>query len=171
MLKPHTKSTLKFVKTASQSPTSSWSSNSGGMPKYEGKERLHDKSKSSQKSPTKENTKPQEIRLHTQQRATRRATFNYMVAAKLSILEQRRKQEEMLQKMIEEEEIRLLRKEMVPRAQLMPHFDRPFVPQRSRRPLTVPREPSFMSSKCFGCNSSSGFYNFQHTTQAMNPIK
>ncbi|BBG98622.1 Targeting protein for Xklp2 protein family [Prunus dulcis] len=84
-----------FVKTASQSPTSSWSSNSGGMPKYEGKERLHDKSK---KSPTKENTKPQEIRLHTQQRATRRATFNYMVAAKLSILEQRRKQEEMLQK-------------------------------------------------------------------------
>ncbi|PQQ14929.1 protein TPX2 [Prunus yedoensis var. nudiflora] len=120
MLKPYTKSTLKFVKTASQSPTSSWSSNSGGMPKYEGKERLHDKSKSSQKSPTKENTKPQEIRLHTQQRATRRATFNYMVAAKLSILEQRRKQEEMLQKMIEEEEIRLLRKEMVPRAQLMP---------------------------------------------------
>jgi hypothetical protein len=32
--------------------------------------------------------------------------------------------------MIEEEEIRLLRKEMVPRAQLMPYFDKPFSPQR-----------------------------------------
>jgi len=33
--------------------------------------------------------------------------------------------------MIEEEEIRMLRKEMVPKAQLMPFFDRPFLPQRS----------------------------------------
>lgn len=31
---------------------------------------------------------------------------------------------------IEEEEIRSLRKEMIPRAQLMPFFDRPFFPQR-----------------------------------------
>lgn len=89
------------------------------------------------------------------------------VAAKLSILEQRRKQEEMFHKvgvwvilmyilmqlnfdiwsiwniimwkrymeiiilqMLEEEEVRLLRKEMIPKAQLMPFFDRPFIPQR-----------------------------------------
>lgn len=32
--------------------------------------------------------------------------------------------------MIEDEEVRMLRKEMVPRAQLMPFFDRPFYPQR-----------------------------------------
>lgn len=32
--------------------------------------------------------------------------------------------------MIEEEEVRMLRKEMIPRAQLMPFFDRPFFPQR-----------------------------------------
>lgn len=32
--------------------------------------------------------------------------------------------------MIEEEEVRLLRKEMIPRAQLMPFFDKPFLPQR-----------------------------------------
>lgn len=32
--------------------------------------------------------------------------------------------------MMEEEEIKMLRKEMVPRAQLMPLFDRPFFPQR-----------------------------------------
>jgi hypothetical protein len=30
----------------------------------------------------------------------------------------------------EQEEIRRMRREMVPRAQLMPYFDRPFVPQR-----------------------------------------
>lgn len=35
-----------------------------------------------------------------------------------------------MEQMIEEEEIRLLRKEMVPRAQLMPYFDKPFSPQR-----------------------------------------
>ncbi|PRQ45343.1 hypothetical protein RchiOBHm_Chr3g0490251 [Rosa chinensis] len=120
------------------------------------------------KSPTRESTKPQEVKLHTQQRATKRAMFNYMVAAKLGILEQRRKQEEMLHK----EEIRLLRKEMIPRAQLMPFFDRPFIPQRSSRPLTIPKEPSFrmMSSKSFtACRSGTPIYSFQHTTQA--PIK
>ncbi|KAK9180784.1 hypothetical protein WN944_023919 [Citrus x changshan-huyou] len=36
----------------------------------------------------------------------------------------------MILQMIEEEEIRLMRKEMIPRAQLMPLFDRPFFPQR-----------------------------------------
>lgn len=34
------------------------------------------------------------------------------------------------EQMIEEEEIRMLRKDMVPRAQLMPYFDKPFLPQR-----------------------------------------
>ncbi|KAM0957581.1 hypothetical protein ACFX13_026304 [Malus domestica] len=171
MEKAHSKSTstLKFVKSASQSTTGSWSSNSEGAPKDEFK----DKSKSCQKSPTMENTKAQEVKLHTQERATKRAMFNYMVATKLSILEHQRKQEERLQKMIEEEEIRLLRKEMVPRAQLMPFFDRPFIPRRSSRPLTIPREPSFrmLSSKYLSCNPGSQLYNFQPTTRATNPIK
>lgn len=35
-----------------------------------------------------------------------------------------------LLQMIEEEEVRMLRKEMIPRAQLMPFFDKPFFPQR-----------------------------------------
>ncbi|XP_048430440.1 protein TPX2 isoform X2 [Pyrus x bretschneideri] len=161
MEKAHSKSTLKFVKSASQSTTGSWSSNSEGAPKDEFK----DKSK----SPTRENTKAQEVKLHTKERATKRAMFNYMVATKLSILEHQRKQEERLQKMIEEEEIRLLRKEMVPRAQLMPLFDRPFIPQRSSRPLTIPREPSFR--KYLSCNPGSQLYNFQPTTRATNPIK
>lgn len=35
-----------------------------------------------------------------------------------------------LKQVIEEEEVKMLRKEMIPRAQLMPFFDRPFFPQR-----------------------------------------
>ncbi|KAF3559734.1 hypothetical protein F2Q69_00016300 [Brassica cretica] len=56
--------------------------------------------------------------------------FNYTVATNYYITKLQKKQEERLQKMIEEEEIRTLRKEMVPKAQLMPFFDRPFLPQR-----------------------------------------
>ncbi|KAF3788961.1 hypothetical protein EJ110_NYTH19889 [Nymphaea thermarum] len=52
--------------------------------------------------------------------------------------------------MMEKEQIKLLRKEMIPRAKLMPFFDKPFFPQRSTKRLTVPKEPSFhiLSSRC-----------------------
>ncbi|XP_062153142.1 microtubule-destabilizing protein 60 [Alnus glutinosa] len=172
MEKTHTKTALKFVKASSQSAVS-WSSTSSGMTKDELKDRLFGKSKASQKPLAKENTKPQEIKLRTQERAIKRAMFNYEVSTKLYIIEQQKKQAEKLQKMIEEEEIRLLRKEMIPRAQLMPFFDRPFFPQRSSRPLTVPREPrSFriMSGKCGTRISSSGFYDFQGS-QGLKPIR
>lgn len=104
----------------------------------------------------KENTKPHDFKLHTEQRAIKRAMFNYSVATKLFVIEQQKKQEEELQKIIEEEEIRLLRKEMIPKAQLMPFFDKPFSPQRSKRPLTIPREPSFhiTSTKSWNCFSN-----------------
>ncbi|XP_015880177.2 microtubule-destabilizing protein 60 [Ziziphus jujuba] len=152
MEKANTKSALKFVKTASQSAVS-WSSNSRSMASQ----------KTSPKSP-KEHTRPQDFKLHTQQRALKRAMFNYEVATKLYIIQQQKKQEERIQKMIEDEEIRLLRKEMVPRAQLMPFFDRPFYPQRSNRPLTVPKEPSFlMRGKCSTIVCSSGLYHFQQS--------
>nr|GMD56383.1 protein TPX2 [Ipomoea batatas] len=108
----------------------------------------------------KESTKPQDIKLHTQQRAIKRALFNYSVATKLYIMEQQKKHLEKIQKMIEEEEIRTLRKEMIPRAQLMPYFDRPFYPQRSTRPLTIPREPNLMSGKCSSCISCRSSMNF-----------
>ena len=39
----------------------------------------------SQKPPTKENTKPVEFKLHTQQRALKRAMFNYSVSAHSSL--------------------------------------------------------------------------------------
>ncbi|TYK28243.1 protein TPX2 [Cucumis melo var. makuwa] len=84
-----------------------------------------------QKAPVKENTKkPQDFKLHTQERAVKRAMFNYSIATKLYVTELQKKVEEKLHKMIEEEEVRLMRKEMIPRAQLMPYFDRPYFPQR-----------------------------------------
>ncbi|XP_039035804.1 protein TPX2 isoform X2 [Hibiscus syriacus] len=124
------------------------------------------------KPPAKENTRPQEFKLHTGQRAVKRAMFNYSVATKFYLSEVQKRQVEKVQKMIEDEEIRSLRKEMVPKAQLMPFFDRPFFPQRSNRPLTIPREPSFRSvnSKCWSCISENELYYFQHA-HAWNPIK
>ncbi|KAK9177737.1 hypothetical protein WN943_026926 [Citrus x changshan-huyou] len=46
----------------------------------------------------KENTKPQEFTLHTQQRAVKRAMFNYSVATKLYLEQVQRKRVEKLQK-------------------------------------------------------------------------
>ncbi|GAY53244.1 hypothetical protein CUMW_147860 [Citrus unshiu] len=141
MEKARTKSALKFVKAGSQS-AGSWSTTANGM--------------------AKENTKPQEFTLHTQQRAVKRAMFNYSVATKLYLEQVQRKRVEKLQKMIEEEEIRLMRKEMIPRAQLMPLFDRPFFPQR---------EPSFrMANNCWSCISNNEIYNFEHS-HAWKPLK
>ncbi|XP_042503157.1 protein TPX2-like isoform X2 [Macadamia integrifolia] len=119
--------------------------------KVQQQERVHDKSKATQKLPMKEQTKPLDIMLHTQMRAAKRAGFNNLVAAKMYIQERQKHLAERVQKIIEEEEVRSLRKEMIPRAQLMPFFNRPFFPQRSTRPLTVPKEPSFiriLNSKC-----------------------
>ncbi|KAG5621548.1 hypothetical protein H5410_006766 [Solanum commersonii] len=71
----------------------------------------------------KESTRPVDLVLHSDIRAAERAEFDHQMA--------------------EEEEIRRLRKELVPKAQPMPYFDRPFVPRRSTKDPTVPREPKF----------------------------
>ncbi|KAL5721986.1 hypothetical protein ACHQM5_005559 [Ranunculus cassubicifolius] len=84
------------------------------------------------------------------------------------MIEHQRQQEERFRKMIEEEEIRMLRREMVPRAQLMPLFDRPFLPQRSTRPLTIPKEPSFLK-KSWRCMESNNFPRLAH--QSIKAIK
>ncbi|KAJ4706847.1 TPX2 family protein [Melia azedarach] len=156
MEKANTKSALKFVKASSQSAAASWTSsaNKGMQARDQIKDRICGEKYNKATSPkplAKENTKPQQFTLHTQQRAAKRALFNYSVATKLYLEELQRKRIEKLQKMIEEEEIRLMRKEMIPRAQLMPLFDKPFYPQRSNRPLTIPREPSsrMLNGKCW----------------------
>lgn len=95
------------------------------------------------KPPVKENTKPLDLKLHTEIRAVDRAEFDHIISERLKAIEQERLEQERLQKLAEEEEIKRLRKELVPRAQPMPFFDRPFIPKRSSKLPTIPREPRF----------------------------
>ncbi|KZV45626.1 hypothetical protein F511_02286 [Dorcoceras hygrometricum] len=95
------------------------------------------------KPPVKENTRPIDVILHSEKRAEERAEFDQLVARKMSFIEQYRLERERQQKLAEEEEIRRLRKEIIPKAQPMPYFDRPFVPRRSTKHLTIPSEPKF----------------------------
>ncbi|XP_020551864.1 uncharacterized protein LOC105167639 isoform X2 [Sesamum indicum] len=82
------------------------------------------------KPPVKENTRPVDLVLHSDSRALERAEFDDQVAKKMNLIEQYRMEREREQKLAKEEEIRRLRKELVPKAQPMPYFDRPFIPRR-----------------------------------------
>ncbi|CAD6225415.1 unnamed protein product [Miscanthus lutarioriparius] len=55
-------------------------------------------------------------RLHTEERAIRRAGYNYQVASKINTQEIIRRFEEKLAQLMEEREIKLMRKEMVDEA-------------------------------------------------------
>ncbi|CAN6470050.1 unnamed protein product [Victoria cruziana] len=95
------------------------------------------------KPAVRESTRPLDIKLHSDVRAAERAEFDQAMQEKLSLMEQYRQEQERQQKMAEEEEIKRLRRELVPRAQPMPYFDRPFIPKRSLKHPTIPREPKF----------------------------
>ncbi|XP_011098727.1 uncharacterized protein LOC105177313 isoform X2 [Sesamum indicum] len=95
------------------------------------------------KPPVKESTRPVDLVLHSDMRAVDRSEFDHQVAVKMDLIEQYRMERERLQKLEEEEEIRRLRKELVPKAQPMPYFDRPFIPRRSTKHPTIPKEPKF----------------------------
>ncbi|KAK1432909.1 hypothetical protein QVD17_09812 [Tagetes erecta] len=95
------------------------------------------------KPPVKESTKPVDLVLHSDVRAVERAEFDHQMQEKLSFMEQYRLEKEKLRKLEEEEELRRLRKELVPKAQPMPYFDRPFIPRRSEKQPTIPKEPKF----------------------------
>ncbi|CAA0402781.1 unnamed protein product [Arabidopsis thaliana] len=106
----------------------------------------------------KDITRPVDLTLHSDVRAVERAEFDYQVAEKMSFIEQYKMERERQQKLAEEEEIRRLRKELVPKAQPMPYFDRPFIPRRSSKHPTAPRDPKFhipQHKKIRCCSSSS----------------
>ncbi|OMO73256.1 TPX2 protein family [Corchorus capsularis] len=119
------------------------------------------------KPPVKEHTIPVDLRLHSDVRAVERAEFDHQVAEKMSLMEQYKMERERQQKMAEEEEIKRLRKELVPKAQPMPYFDRPFIPRRSSKHPTIPREPKFHMPHhkkikcCISWNDLSSTYSFQ----------
>ncbi|KAL4377590.1 hypothetical protein GQ457_02G011000 [Hibiscus cannabinus] len=117
------------------------------------------------KPPIKESTRPVDLRLHSDVRAVERAEFDHQVAEKMSLIEQYKMERERQQKIAEEEEIKRLRKELIPKAQPMPYFDRPFIPRRSSKIPTMPREPKFhipqhKKIKCMSWNDMSP-YTFQ----------
>ncbi|CAB4274836.1 unnamed protein product [Prunus armeniaca] len=95
------------------------------------------------KPPVKDITIPTDLKLYSDMRAVERAEFDHQVAEKMNLFEQYKMERERLQKLAEEEEIRRLRKELVPKAQPMPYFDRPFIPRRSMKHPTIPKEPKF----------------------------
>lgn len=95
------------------------------------------------KPPVKDITRPVDLMLHSDIRAVERAEFDHQVAEKLSLIEQYKMERERQLKLAEEEERRRLRKELIPKAQPMPYFDRPFIPRRSVKHPTVPKEPKF----------------------------
>ncbi|KAG4922709.1 hypothetical protein JHK86_051522 [Glycine max] len=107
------------------------------------------------KPPVKEITRPVDLKLHSDVRALDRAEFDHQVQEKLSLIEQYKLERERQQKLAEEEELRRLRKELVPKAQPMPYFDRPFIPRRSMKSPTIPREPKFYNHKKIKCSLSS----------------
>ncbi|KAK3148001.1 hypothetical protein QOZ80_3BG0289390 [Eleusine coracana subsp. coracana] len=95
------------------------------------------------KPPVKERTEPVDLVLHSDVRAVERAEFDQYVLGRNKLAEQMRLERERQKELEEEERIRQLRKELVPKAQPMPYFDRPFVPKRSTKPATIPMEPRF----------------------------
>ncbi|KAM1009766.1 hypothetical protein ACFX2I_045251 [Malus domestica] len=119
------------------------------------------------KPPVKEITIPTDLKLHSDMRAVERAEFDHQVAEKMSLFEQYKMERERLQKLAEEEEIRRLRKELVPKAQPMPYFDRPFIPRRSMKHPTIPKEPKFHVPQnkkikcCLSWNDMSS-YTYEH---------
>ncbi|KAL0911926.1 hypothetical protein M5K25_017864 [Dendrobium thyrsiflorum] len=74
-------------------------------------------------------TEPLDIVLHSDVRAIERAKFDQYVMERLELAKQFKLERERRQKM-EAEEIRRLRRELVPRAHPMPYFDRPFIPKK-----------------------------------------
>ncbi|KAL6139845.1 hypothetical protein ACLB2K_058146 [Fragaria x ananassa] len=119
------------------------------------------------KPPVKESTRPTDPKLHTDMRAVERAEFDHQVAEKLSLFEQYKMERERLQKLAEEEEVRRLRKELVPKAQPMPYFDRPFIPRRSMKHPTIPKDPKFhipqhkKIKRCMSWNDDMSSYSYQ----------
>ncbi|KAK6913329.1 TPX2, C-terminal, partial [Dillenia turbinata] len=118
------------------------------------------------KPPVKECTIPLDLKLHSDVRAIDRTEFDHQVTEKMTLIEQYRMEKERQQKLAEEEEVRRLRKELIPKAQPMPYFDRPFIPRRSSKQPTIPKEPKFhiphhKKLKCLSWNDLF-YYPHQH---------
>ncbi|KAG2542559.1 MAP7 domain-containing protein 1-like isoform X2 [Panicum virgatum] len=107
------------------------------------------------KPAVKERTELIDLVLHSDVRALERAEFDQHVLERNKFAEQQRLEWERQQELEEQERIRQLRRtELIPKAQPMPYFDRPFIPKRSTKPATVPMEPKFqLRPEKLSCNA------------------
>ncbi|GJW04685.1 WVD2-like protein 4 [Tanacetum coccineum] len=80
-------------------------------------------------------------------RAMEHPEFDHLVLEKLSVAEHYKLEREKQQKLEEEGELRRLRKELVPKSQPMPYFNRPFVPKRSEKQPTMPKDLKFHTNQ------------------------
>ncbi|GLJ44975.1 hypothetical protein SUGI_0946730 [Cryptomeria japonica] len=88
-------------------------------------------------------TEVQEFTFHVDARAAERMEFDKKVLEKQNMYKRYREEYEAAKKADEEREIKIMRKAMVPHARPMPHFSKPFVPERSSKDLTDPKSPKF----------------------------
>ncbi|CAN6290242.1 unnamed protein product [Urochloa humidicola] len=96
------------------------------------------------KPAVKERTEPVDLVLHSDVRALERAEFDQHVLERNKFAEEQRLEWERQQELEEQERIKHLRRtELIPKAQPMPYFERPFIPKRSTKPATIPIEPKF----------------------------
>ncbi|CAN6320963.1 unnamed protein product [Urochloa humidicola] len=107
------------------------------------------------KPAVKERTEPVDLVLHSDVRALERAEFDQYVLERNNFAEQQRLEWERQQELEEQERIRQLRRtELIPKAQPMPYFERPFIPKRSTKPATIPIEPKFhLRPEKLSCNA------------------
>ncbi|CAN6307548.1 unnamed protein product [Urochloa humidicola] len=107
------------------------------------------------KPAVKERTEPVDLVLHSDVRALERAEFDQYVLERNKFAEEQRLEWERQQELEEQERIRQLRRtDLIPKAQPMPYFERPFIPKRSTKPATIPIEPKFhLRPEKLSCNA------------------
>ncbi|XP_034575853.1 microtubule-destabilizing protein 60 isoform X2 [Setaria viridis] len=107
------------------------------------------------KPAVKERTEPIDLVLHSDMRALERAEFDQHVLERNKFAELQRMEWERQQELEEQERIRQLRRtDLIPKAQPMPCFERPFIPKRSAKPATIPMEPKFhLRPERLSCNA------------------
>jgi len=100
---------------------------------------------------SRELVSPQEVQLHSDRRAKERALFEKENQERLALAEEIRRQNEQTQKMIEEMEIKNLRRKpveeggLVFKARPVPDLSEPPLTLTSDRDLTLPKTPNFQT--------------------------
>ncbi|KAJ3670485.1 hypothetical protein LUZ60_010809 [Juncus effusus] len=86
-------------------------------------------------------TEVQGFALHVDQRSVQRQEFDNKVKEKETVYKRMREEAESVKQIEEEKALKQLRRTMVPHARPLPKFEKPFVPQRSKKETTKAKSP------------------------------